>query len=315
MRAAWFDRYGPPENVRVTDAPTPAPGAGEVLVRVHAAAVTSADSRVRGARFPKGFGPFARLVFGIARPRRRILGNSFSGLVEAVGPRVTRFRPGDAVCGMTGARMGAHAEYLAVADKRITAKPDTVSHDDAAGMLFGGTTALFFLRDKATVTPGTSVLVNGAAGAIGTNAVQLAKHAGAVVTGITSGPNTDLVKRLGADHIIDYTRHDPHTGTDRYDIVLDTVGNLSIATGRRLLTDDGVLLLAVGTLSENVRARGNIRTGTAPERPADFDHLLDLVASGNLEVVIDRAYDLADAAQAHAHVDTGHKIGNIVIRP
>lgn len=315
MRAAWVDRYGPPEAVRVAEAPRPEPDADQVLVRVHAAAVTSADSRVRGARFPKGFGPFARLAFGVTRPRRPILGNSVSGVVESVGSRVTRVRPGDAVCGMTGARMGAHAEYVVVAEERVVAKPDEVSHDDAAGVLFGGTAALFFLRDKGTVGPGRSVLVNGASGAVGSNAVQLAKHYGAVVTGITSAANADLVTRLGADRVIDHARSDSFTGADRYDIVVDTVGNLTITTGRRLLTDTGVLLLVAAGLGENIRARGNVRTGSAPERREDFEFLVKLVAAGDLDVVIDQTYDLADIAKAHARVDSGHKIGNIILLP
>lgn len=315
MQAAVVDRYGTPDVVRIGEVPRPAPRKGEVLVRVRAVAVTSADSRIRGARFPSGFGPFARLAFGVFRPRRTVLGSSFSGEVVAVGAHVDDVAPGDEVCGMTGMRLGAHAEYVVAPAGKLARKPSAVSHEDAAGVLFGGSTALYFLRDKATVGPGTSVCVNGASGAIGTNAVQLAKHLGATVTGVTSTANTALVTGLGAARVIDYTRTGLSTVPDRFDVVLDTVGNLSIASGRRLLGPRGVLLLAVAGLGDTVRARGNVVTGTARERAEDFAYLLRLVADGVLTVVIDRTYDLRDIAEAHHRVDSGRKTGNIVVRP
>lgn len=315
MRAAVVDRYGGPEVVRVADVPRPRPRADEVLVRVHAAAVTSGDSRIRGARFPKGFGPIARLMLGVFRPRRRVLGSAFSGVVEAVGARATGFAPGDEVCGMAGARMGAHAEYVAVAARRLARKPAGVSHDDAAGLLFGGSTALFFLRDKGKVGQGMSVLVNGASGAIGTNAVQLARFFGATATGVTSGANVGLVTGLGAQRVIDYAREDLASVAERFDLVLDTMGNVSVDAGRCLLTGQGVLLLAVAGLWPTLRARGNVAAGVAPERVADFELLLRLVADGAITVVHDQAFDLADIADAHRRVDTGHKVGNVVVRP
>lgn len=315
MRAAVVDRYGGPDVVRVVEVQPPTPRADEVLVRVRAAAVTSGDSRIRGARFPAGFALFARPVFGVRRPRRPILGGTFSGHAEAVGARVLGFAPGDEVCGMTGVRMGAHAELVAVRATRLARKPPAVTHDDAAGVLFGGSAALFFLRDKASVRPGMSVLVNGASGAIGTNAVQLAKHFGATVTGVTSQANAALVADLGADRVIDYTREDLARLEDRFDVVLDTVGNLSIASGRRLLTEHGVLLLAVAGLGDNLRARGNVVAGVAPERVADFDFLLQLVAEGTLTVVIDGTYELSDIVEAHRRVDSARKVGNVLVRP
>ncbi|PZF83458.1 NAD(P)-dependent alcohol dehydrogenase [Jiangella anatolica] len=315
MKAARNYRYGPPDVVRVADIPRPEPKAGQVLVRVHAAAVTAGDARLRAARYPAGFAPFARLAFGVFRPRRTVLGNSFAGVVEAVGSAVTRLRPGDRVCGQLGARMGAHAEYVPVAAEKVAVVPDEVSDDDAAGVLFGGTTALYFLRDKGRLTAGQTVLVNGASGAVGTNAVQLARHFGATVTGVTSGANAALVTELGAEHVVDHTRDDVTRLAERYDVVLDTVGNLSIEAGRRLLTPSGRLLLAVGSLGDTVRARGNVAAGVAPERRADYEFLLGLVASGELTVVVDRVYDLADAAAAHARVDTGHKVGNVLLHP
>ena len=315
MQAAVVDRYGAPESVRVAEVPRPDPRADEVLVRVKAAAVTSADSRIRGARFPAGFGFFVRLVFGIVRPRHPILGSSFSGIVETVGSPVGDLAPGDEVCGMNGAKLGAHAQYVAVPAKRLARKPPGVTHEDAAGLLFGGTTALFFLRDKASVGAGKSVLVNGASGAVGTNAVQLAKYFGATVTAVTSAANAALVTELGADRVIDYTNDDLTATAERFDVVLDVVGNLSIKSGRRLLSSQGVLLLAVASLGDTIRARGNVVAASAPERVDDFDLLLRLVADGEITVVLDQIYDLADIAEAHRRVDSGHKRGNVVVRP
>ena len=313
MRAAVFDRYGGPDVVRIAEVSRPEPRAREVLVRVDASAVTSADSRIRAARFPPGFSAFARMMFGVTRPRRPILGSTFSGTVESVGARVTDLAPGDEVCGMTGMRLGAHAEYVTA--RKVTRKPPGVTHEDAAGVLFGGTTALFFLRDKASVGPGMSVLVNGASGAIGTNAVQLAKHLGATVTGVTSTKNVALVTRLGAVRVIDYTVDDLAVTSDQFDVVLDTVGTLSIASGRQLLCPDGRLLLVVASLGDTIRARGNVVAGSAPERVEDFDLLLRLVANGVVTVVHDQTYDLDDIVEAHRRVDTGHKVGNVVVRP
>ena len=315
MRAAVIDRYGPADVVRVVERPRPVPGAGQVLVRVVAAAVTAADSRIRGARFPKGFGPMARLAFGVRRPRREILGSAFSGIVESVGPRVAGLAPGDEVFGMTGTALGAHAEYVAVPAKRVVEKPAEVTHEDATGVLFGGTTALHFLGRRAGVRRGQSVLVNGASGAIGTSAVQLAKHAGATVTAVTSTPNVGLVTALGADRVIDYTRTEPGSVTDRFDVVLDTVGNLSPRSGKRLLTENGILLLASANLWETIRARRKVKAGVTPERSDDFAHLVEMVAKGELTVVLDQVYDLDDIVAAHRRVDSGRKVGNVIVRP
>jgi NADPH:quinone reductase-like Zn-dependent oxidoreductase len=314
MRAAVVDRYGPPEVVRVQDVARPAPRSDEVVVRVTAAAVTSGDSRIRGARFPKGYGFPARLAFGVTKPRRSILGTTFSGIVETVGSSVADLVPGVEVCGMTGSRLGAHAEYVPVRATKLARKPPGVTHVDAAAVLFGGSTALFFLRDKAAVGSGMSVLVNGASGAVGTNAVQLARHFGATVTGVTSAANAALVTELGAERVIDYEAVDLGSIPERFDVVLDTVGNLSIASGRPLLTPEGVLVLAVASFGDTVRARGKVVAGPAPERVDDFEFLLQLVADGALTVVREVVYDLDDIVEAYRRVDGRHKVGNVVIR-
>lgn len=333
MRAAVNTEYGDPEVVRVLDIERPVPGPGEVLVRVHTAAVTAADSRLRAARFPRGFGPVGRLALGIRRPRRTVLGNCVSGVVEAIGgesagPGGGRLRVGQEVSGMTGARMGAHAEFALAKASRLVPKPAGVSHDQAAGVLFGGTTAVHYLREKGRLAPGSSVLVVGASGAIGTNAVQLAVHLGARVTAVTSGANGELAERLGASSVIDYSApatpaasgghghgHVPYGLTERFDLVLDTVGVLSPAGGRRLLTERGVLLLAVADLGQTLRSVGRVKSGPAPERPEVFAELLELVDRGLLEVVVESVHPLDDIVAAHRRVDSGRKVGNILVRP
>jgi NADPH:quinone reductase-like Zn-dependent oxidoreductase len=283
------------------------------LVRVAAAAVTAGDARIRGGRFPPGFGLPARLAFGLQGPRRRILGGVFSGIVEGVGKGVVNVAPGDAVCGITGMSMGAHAEYVCVAARRVAAVPSGVSHSDAAGLLFGGSTALYFLRDRAKVQPGMTVLVNGASGAVGSNAVQLARYFGATVTGITSAGNADFVRRLGAGRVIDYVVSDVRALADRFDVVFDAVGNLSIASGRPLLREGGVLVLAVASLWDMLHARRGVVVGSGPERAADFEWLLQLVAANTLTVVVDRTFPLDHIGDAYRLVDSGHKRGNVIV--
>lgn len=315
MRAAVVDRYGPPEVVQVREVAVPTPKAGQVLVRVRATPVTSGDARIRAGRFPPGFAPFARVALGFRGPRRPVLGGVLSGVVEAVGDDVTGFAVGDEVCGMTGVRMGAHAELAVAPAKKLVRKPPAVSHDDAAGLLFGATAALHYLRDRTAVQSGDTVLVNGASGAVGTAAVQLAVHLGGRVTGVTSGRNAALVTDLGAERTIDHTAVDVTEIPDRFDVVLDTVGNLSIRSGRTLLAPGGRLGLAVAGLGDTIRARGAVSAGPAGERAEDFDVLLGLAVSGTLRVVIEQVYELDQIVEAHRRVDTGHKVGNVVVRP
>lgn len=315
MRAVVVERYGPPEVATVQSVADPVPRAGEVLVRVRAAAVTSGDARIRGARFPSGFALPARLALGLRGPRHRILGGTWAGVVESAGPSVTDLGPGDEVAGMSGVRMGAHAELLAARVAKVVRIPAGVSHADAAGVLFGGTTALCYLRDKVRLRSGSSILVVGAAGAVGTNAVQLARHLGATVTGVTSSVNVELVRGLGAHHVLDRDLVDLAEVPDRYDVVLDTVGALTRSSGRRLLAPGGVLGLVAAGLGDTVRARGDVVAGPVSERAADFAELLAMVASGQLTVVHDAQFALDDIAQAYRRVDSGHKVGNVLVLP
>ncbi|WP_053382946.1 NAD(P)-dependent alcohol dehydrogenase [Leucobacter celer] len=314
MQAALAGPYGPPETIRIAEIPTPEPRAGEVLLRVAATPVTAGDARIRAGRFPPGFGLLARLGIGMRGPRRPVLGVVCSGVVERVGPGVDALAPGDAVAGMTGARMGAHAEYLAVAATRLVPKPAEVSHAEAAGALFGGTTALHFLRDRAAVQPGQRVLVNGASGSVGSAAVQLARVLGAEVTAVTSGRNRRLVSELGATHVIDYTTAPVAELRGDYDVVFDAVGNITRADGPRLLGPDGALVLAVAGLGDTLRARGRVHAGVAPERPEDFALLLDLVAQGRFDPLVRTLDGLGSIPEAHRFVDSGRKVGNLVVR-
>ncbi len=313
MRAVVVERYGPPEQARIADLPIPTAGPDEVLVRIEAVAVTAGDARIRAGRFPHGFGIPARLAIGVRGPRRKVLGTSFSGVIEKVGAKVTGFGPGDEVAGMNGARMGAHAQYAAIRPKAMALKPHEVNHASAAGALFGGTTALHFLRDR--VTSGSRVLVNGASGAVGTSAVQLAALLGAEVTAVTSARNQELVTRLGASQVIDYRTSPVRRLPGTFDVVLDAVGTIDRATGLALAGERGTVILAAANLVETVRAGGRVLAGSAAERPEDVAHLLHLLEGRRLDPVTEVLGDLGSIVEAYRRVDSGHKVGNLVVRP
>jgi NADPH:quinone reductase-like Zn-dependent oxidoreductase len=315
MRAAHVDRYGPPETIRIAEAPIPTPRSDEVLVRVDAAAVTSGDARLRAGRFPRGFALPARLAIGIRGPRRKIPGVAFSGRIEHAGDAVAGLSAGDAVAGMTGGRLGAHAELLTVPVTAITPLPEGVDHAAAAGALFGGTTALYFLRDRARIRAGQSVLVNGASGSVGSAAVQLAAHFGATVTAVSSSQNHPLLRRLGAARRIDYRETPVAALSERFDVVFDAVGNLSRADGLRLSDPDGQVILAVAGLWDTASARGRVMAGAAPERHEDFALLLALVARGEFDPLVETLGGLEGLPEAHRRIDTGRKVGNLVVLP
>lgn len=321
MRAAVARRFGAPEVVSVERVTVPTPGAGEVLVRVHATTVSIADHRVRAKDLPRGLGYFAVLALGVFRPRRKILGMEGSGVVERVGESVTTFSAGDEVVVMSGGRFGCHAEYVTIpADGAIARKPRGMSHTDAAALVFGGYTAVSFLN-RVALGPDRAVLVNGASGAVGSAAVQLASHAGARVTGVTSGRNADLVRSLGAEHVIDYTETDFAAGDERYDVIVECVGNAPFDRVRSILRPGGALLLVIADLRGMLGARrqsrrsGLLVTQEGSGSPASV--MRDLVAraeEGALQPVIDRTYELDDIVEAHRYVDTGRKRGSVVVR-
>jgi len=315
MKAMLCPAYGPPEVFRLADVPLPTPLSGQVRIRVEASAVNSADWRIRKAD------PAAvRLAFGFLRPKRPILGISLCGTVEAVGNQVSRFRPGDRVFGSAGLGMGAYAEYICLPETACLAQaPSAATPAEAAVLPFGGMTALHFLR-KAGLTAGQHVLIYGASGAVGTAAVQIARDAGAIVTGVCSGANMDLVKSLGATHMIDYTREDVSAAAVQYDIAMIAVDKLSFRSALSLVKPGGHLILSDAGAGDTIRAWGTslresrrVLTGMAGEKPEYLDWLRDRFEAGAYRAVIERNYPLAQLAEAHRHAEAGHKKGNIAI--
>lgn len=320
MKAYVCRRYGGPEVVELVDVPKPVPKDNEVLVKIHATTVTSGDWRVRTLTMPRGFAPIARLALGITRPRQPILGTELAGVIETVGKEVTRFRPGDEVLGFPGGQMGCHAQYRVLAESGpIALKPSNLSFEQAASLCFGGSTALHFLR-KAEIKAADKVLVIGASGGVGTAVVQLAKHFGAEVTGVTSRTNLDLVMSLGADAAIDYTREDFTARNETYDVIADTVTATSFARCKDALRENGRLLVIAGGMPDLLASlwvpltgSRKVIAGPAEERPEDVQRLADLAESGALKPVIDRRYSFTQMAEAHAYVATGRKRGSVVV--
>lgn len=321
MKASVYDRYGPPDVLRIEDVAQPVAGPGEVLVRVRAAAVTTADWRMRAAAYPGILWLPGRLMTGFLRPKHRILGTDFAGEVAALGAGAGRFAPGQRVFGFSG--RGAHAEYLAMPEAgAIVATPEGLADDEAAALPFGALTALVFLRDFAGLAAGQKVLILGASGGVGCYAVQIAKAIGAEVTGVASEGNLDLVRSLGAAHVIDYRVEDATAAAERYDLVFDTVGAVDFGRAKRVLTPDGLFLpLNFGgrEIAQALRARitggPRIRIAVSGDTAADLEVLKEMVAAGTLRPVIDRRYPLARIAEAHAHVETRRRRGAVVISP
>jgi NADPH:quinone reductase-like Zn-dependent oxidoreductase len=320
MKAMVYHRYGPPAVVTLAELPKPVPKDNEVLIRIAATTVTSGDWRARSLILPPGFGFMGRLVFGLFGPRQPILGSELAGVVEAIGESVTRFKVGDEVFAFTSARMGCHAEYRALAeDSLIARKPANLSFEQAAALSFGGTTALAFLS-KGGIKRGDKVLVVGASGSVGSAAVQIAKHFGATVTGVCRTANVDLVRSLGADEVIDYSREDFATLGEAYDIILDTTGTTPLARVENSLKRGGRLLIVLGSLAQAIglerAAKGSgkrVIAGVVPVRVDDLETLAALADTDAFVPVIDRSYPLERAVEAHAYVDTGRKRGNVVL--
>ena len=320
MKAIVYEKYGSPDVLELREIPKPAPRDDEVLIKVHATTVTSADWRARTLSMPKGFAFMGRLFFGLSKPRQPILGTELSGEIESVGRAVRRFKAGDQVLAFTGARMGCHVEFRCVSEAaHIALKPANLSYEEAAAISFGGTTALAFLR-RGNVQKGDHVLINGASGGVGTAAVQIAKHFGANVTGVCSTANLELVRALGADKVIDYTTDDFIRSGDTYDVIMDTVGTAPFSRSKRSLRKGGRLLLVLGTLPDLLKSPWltltsgrTVIAGPQSPRAGDLRLLADLAEAGALKAVIDRRYPLAQIAEAHRLVDTGHKRGSVVI--
>lgn len=320
MKAAIYERYGPPDVVELREVEKPTPRDDEVLIKIHATTVTTGDWRARSLEMPPGFGFMGRLFFGISKPRQPILGTELAGEVESVGKKVRRFKAGDQVFAFAGAGMGCHAEYRCLRENRpIVLKPANLSYAEAASLSFGGTTALDFLR-RAKLSRGEKVLVNGASGGVGTAVVQLARHFGAEVTGVCSTANVELVRSLGASHVIDYTKQDFTENGETYDVIVDTVGTAPFSRSRRSLSKQGRLLVVLGGIGDlflapwvSLTSQQKIIAGPAGEREEDLLVLAKLAATGELKAVIDRSYPLEAIVEAHRYVDSGRKRGSVVV--
>ncbi len=320
MKAFTHNRYGPPSVLHLQEIATPRPGASEILIRVHATTVSSGDHRARALDVP-GFGPIGRLAFGIFGPRQPVLGTELAGVVEKIGASVTGFAVGDRVFADCGMKMGAHAQYKVIDQNGAVAHvPEGIDLADAAAICFGGTTALKFLCEKGRIKRGDKVLINGASGTVGLAAVQLASHFGAEVTAVCSGANANLARSVGASDVIDYTSQDFTRLGRKWDIIMDTAATAPWARSKHALTSRGRLLLVNSSLGDMLRApfvtRRNgkkLMAGVALGNKEILETLAGLVAQGHFTPVIDWIYPFSEMRKAHAHVDTGHKRGSVVI--
>jgi NADPH:quinone reductase-like Zn-dependent oxidoreductase len=320
MKAIVCTKYGPPNVLQLRELEKPAPKDDEVLIKVHAATVTKGDCELRSLKLPFLWKLIIRIGFGLRAPRRKILGQELAGEIEAVGKAVTLFHAGDQVFANTGLRLGAYAEYDCLPEKGLIAtKPANMSFEESAAVPIGGLHSLHFLR-KASIRGGQHVLINGAGGSIGTIAVQLAKYYGAEVTAVDSTKKLAVLRSIGADHVIDYTREDFTKSGITYDVIFDTVGKSSYSGCVRSLKKKGFYLLGNPGLSQQLRAPWTSWTsgrkvvgGTVSYKPEDLAFLRGLIEAGKLRSVVDRRYPLDQIAEAHGYVDTGAKIGNVVI--
>ena len=318
---AWIcTAYGPPEVLALREVEKPNPQAGEILVRIVATTVNSGDVRVRAARVPKGMRLLVRLALGWSRPRQPVLGTELSGIVEAAGETVTKFRPGDEVFAFPGVKMGCHAEYRILKEnERVFLKPKTLSFAEAASLSFGGSTALHFMR-KANLARGEKLLVIGASGAVGSAIVQIAKHIGAEVTCVTSGPNGDLVRSLGASRVIDYRNEDFKSERESYHVIAECTGVHTFSDCRHVLKPGGRFLGIAAGLPDMVAMLWSkavygkrIVAGPAEESSPLVQQIGEWAEAGIFKPVIDRSFPFQAMREAHDYVDRGRKRGSVVI--
>jgi NADPH:quinone reductase-like Zn-dependent oxidoreductase len=328
MKAIVYTEYGTPDVLQIKEVEKPVPGDNEILVRVHATSVNIGDLWARNFKeiTPSKFSmPFplwlpAKMYFGFTKPRGHILGSEFAGEVEATGRDVKRFKPGDQVFGYRGQSMGAYAEYLCIPEDGLVAlKPTNMTYPEAAAVPYGALTALSLLR-KANIQPGQKVLINGASGSIGAAAVQLAKYFGAEVTGVCGTPRLELVRALGADQVIDYTRNDFTKNGETYDLIFDILGKSSFSRCQNSLKPNGLYLLAsfkTGQLLQMYRTSRKpgkkVICALSSENPKDLIFIKELVEAGKIKSILDRCYPLEQTAEAHRYVETGCKTGSVMI--
>lgn len=323
MKAILTTAYGLPSVFKLGNLAKPTPKANEILVKIKAASVTKADTMMRTGK------PYiGRLFTGLRKPKHEVWGTGFAGIIESVGSEVTRFKAGDKVFGESISTMGAYAEYLAVSENGIVAKlPQNLSYEAAAGMCDGGITSLNFLCNLGNIKSGQKVLINGASGSLGTAAIQIAKHFGAIVTGVCSAKNVNMVKDLGADQVIDYNQQQFTKCKQQFDLIYDTVGKSSFAESKGVLTENGAYISPVlglpllmdmmrTSISGSKKAKFSA-TGTIPlkETKRLLSLLIEMINSNSLVGMVDRTYPLEKMAEAHSYVDQGHKRGNVVVIP
>ena len=302
-------------SYRLEELERPTPGDDEVLVKVHATTVTAAEGMMRRGK------PFwGRVILGLGKPRRKMLGLEFAGEISSAGKDVKRFEKGDQVYGFTGFRLGAYAEYVCMPEKgSLGTKPANTTYEEAAAMVDGTSTALFFLRDKTNIQPGQKTLVNGASGSIGTSAVQLARYFGAKVTGVCSTTNVELVRSLGACEVIDYTQEDFTRNRRTYDVIFDTVGKNSFHRCKGSLEKNGCYLPTVGLMNyvlalwTSIIGGKRVKSGMSISKADALVFLKEPIEAGKIKPVIDRRYPLEQIAEAHKYVEKGHKKGNVII--
>lgn len=328
MKIVKMSEFGSPDVLKLTAVETPTPKENEVRVRIHATSVGIGDlmarrfSKISPGEFsmPFFFWLPARFVFGLRKPKITTLGSEYAGVIEAVGGAVTKFKVGDAVFGFRGATMGANAEYLCVAENGLIAhKPTNLNFEEACTVPYGALTALTLLR-KLNIQPGQKVLVHGASGGIGSAAVQLAKYFGAHVTGVCSTPRVELVKALGADVVIDYTREDFTKNGQTYDLIFDIMNKISFAQVKNSLTPNGRLFYASFKMKQVRQMLWTARRGgkkvvvaLSNETPADLVYIKGLVEAGTLKAIVDRCFPLERAADAHRYLEQGKRTGSVVI--
>ena len=324
MKAIVWTAYGQPEVLQLEEMEKPTPKANEVLIRIHATTVTAGDCEARNLKFPILFRLLMQMYVGLRKPKRiTILGQELAGEIEAIGKDVKRFKAGDQVFGTTGLGFGAYAEYICLPEKSamgvLATKPANMTCEEAAAVPTGGLEALHFIR-KANIQRGEKVLIIGAGGSIGTFAVQLARYFGAEVTGVDSSGKLDMLRTIGADHVIDYTQEDITKRAETYDVIFDVMGKGSFSGSVRSLKQNGRYLLGNAGLSQMVRGRWtSIRSskkviiGAANQKNEDLLFLKALIEAGKIKAVIDRSYPLEQIVEGHKYVEAGQKKGNVVI--
>lgn len=321
MKAVICTKYGPPDVLRLEEVEKPTPGDNEVLIRIYATSVTAGDVRIRGFDVPFLFWIPFRITLGFRRPKKPILGVELAGEVELVGKKVTRYKVGDQIFGAPPwLSFGTYAEYACLPEAGILSTiPHNMSYEEAAPVPFMGIGALYFLR-KGNIRKGQKVLIYGASGAVGTYAVQLAKYFGAEVTGVCSTGNIDMVKSLGADKVIDYTKEDFAKKREKYDVIFDTVGKGSFSGSIKSLKKNGVYLQAnpgfcqmIRGIWTSVMTGKKVIGGTASASEQDLIFMKEVIETGKLKTVIDKRFPLDQIVDAHRYVDQGHKKGNVVI--